>query len=71
MLPELRENADISSWNRIGKNDGFFERGNEPDSGDNKLCNTELWHLVVSYLITNVSVKRSAFIFTVEVTYEG
>jgi len=50
---------------------GFCERGNESDSGDNKLCSTELWHLVVPYVVTNYLVKSSTFIFTVEVTYEG
>jgi hypothetical protein len=50
---------------------GFCESSNEPDSDDNKLCSTELWHLVVSYVVTNDSVKRSTFISTVEVAYEG
>jgi len=50
---------------------GFCECGNESDSSDNKLCSTKLWHLVVPYVFTNYSVKRSTFIFTVEVTYEG
>jgi len=50
---------------------GLCERGNGLDSRDNKLCSTELWQLVFSYVVTNVSVKRSTFIFTVEVTYGG
>jgi hypothetical protein len=49
---------------------GFCERGSEPESGDNKLCSTELRHLV-SYVVTDVSVKLSTLTFTVEVTYEG
>lgn len=55
----------------MGKNDGLCERGNKPDSDGNKLRSTELWHLVASYVATNDSLKRSTFIFTVEVTYEG
>jgi len=49
---------------------GFCERGNESDSGDNKLCSTELWYLAVPYVVTNYSVKSSTLIFKVEVTYE-
>jgi hypothetical protein len=50
---------------------GFCERGKEPDSDGNTLCSTELWHLVVSYVVNNDSVKRSTFISVVKVTYEG
>ena len=50
---------------------GFCKRGNESDSGDIELWNTEFWHLIVPYVVTNYLVKRSTFIFTVEVTYEG
>lgn len=39
-LSRTKKNADTSNWSRIGKNDGLCERGNEPDSDDNKLCST-------------------------------